>query len=131
MRYFVLFVYLTFLGLSAQVDLADDPVSISLVKRQNDQFEIYLKIKDGYAFQKEAPHRILLAGKKGVTVLNANLTFQGPTHPKKPDYFAQVNPLPIKLTGKGELEVHARLFYCSLAKNLCIPGKLDTTLSVE
>lgn len=131
MRVFVLIFLFQLSGLFSQVGNFDDPVSISLHKRKGNEYEIHLRLKDGYAFQKEAPHRILLSGKNGVSVINAKLVFQGPTHSLKPEYFSQVDPLPITLTGTGDLEVHGRLFYCSFAKNLCIPGKLNTILKVN
>ncbi|WP_108975654.1 cell surface protein MPL17 [Leptospira ryugenii] len=127
---FILLSLVLAVSLPVSAQLADHPISLSVKKKQDGTFELNLDLPQGYGFQKEAPHKILLAGKDGLEVKKADLKLQGPTHPQKLEYFEYVKPLPLALTGKGSLEVNAKLFYCNFKKNICIPAKLNQQISV-
>jgi len=121
-----------FAGFVLEAQFSEEPVQVQIRKSKNpNTYELSLQLKDGYGFQKEAPHRILLSGKNGLQVKEAKLNFQGPTNPKKPEYFAYLEPMPLVLAGSGELEISGRIFYCNYLKNLCIPGKLQTSVRVD
>jgi hypothetical protein len=107
------------------------PIVFQLKKTSVGKYELVMELPPNYGFQKDAPHRILLSGKGGVEIKKAELTLIGPTHPKKEEYFEYVKPMPVQLTGKGEVELNAKIFYCDFKKNICIPGKVSEVLTVN
>ena len=110
--------------------LAEHPIDISLVPKIPGQYALKVSVPEGYAIQIDAPNRLLLSG-QGVKIIKADLKFDGPVHPKKKEYFAQVNEMPLSLQGRGSINVNARIFYCNLDKGICISGKVQRTVSVR
>jgi hypothetical protein len=106
------------------------PITFSLKKNVDGKYDLQMDLPPDYGFQKDAPHRILLSGKGTLVVKKADLTFVGPSHPKKSEYFEYVKAMPLTLEGVGELELNAKIFYCNFKKNICIPGKVSEILSV-
>ncbi|MCB1176314.1 MAG: hypothetical protein KDK36_01935, partial [Leptospiraceae bacterium] len=53
--------------------------------------------------------------------------FIGPVKLDKPDYFDKIESMDVKLSGKGDLVIESKIFYCDLNKNLCYPAKIKKT----
>ncbi|MDZ4725804.1 MAG: hypothetical protein SH817_06590 [Leptospira sp.] len=114
---------------SAQT-ISNHPITISLKKEMDGKYNLLLELPPNYGFQREAPHKILLSGTNGVKVKKADLKLNGPIHPSKSEYYEFVKPMPIELSGKGKLDVNAKIYYCNFVKNICIPAKLNETLDI-
>ncbi len=112
------------------LDTKTHPISVSVKKTAEGKYNLLLELPQNYGFQKDAPHRILLSTKGNLSVKKADLTFNGPTHPKKPEYYEYLKAMPLALEGKGSLEVNGKIFYCNFMKNICIPGKISEILDV-
>ncbi|BDA78357.1 hypothetical protein LPTSP3_g12870 [Leptospira kobayashii] len=108
----------------------EHPIVITAAKLKNNKFELRLELPPDYGFQIEAPHRLFLSGANGLTVTKADLKLNGPIHPKKVEYFEYVKGLPFEVSGKGDLEVNGKLFYCNFKKNICIPGKISQKIQI-
>ncbi|WP_210413635.1 hypothetical protein [Leptospira ilyithenensis] len=106
------------------------PITITAAKLKDNKFELRLDLPPDYGFQIEAPHRLFLSGTNGLTVTKADLKLNGPIHPKKAEYFEYVKGLPFEVSGKGDLEVNGKLFYCNFKKNICIPGKISQKIQI-
>ncbi|MCR1794226.1 hypothetical protein AB3N61_12770 [Leptospira sp. WS58.C1] len=108
-------------GLSAE---EENPIKFKIEKSSPSVYLLKVAHPENFGIQKEAPHRILLNPGSGLKVVSADLKLKGKTSPRKKEYFESVEPMQIKLEGKGELEIHAKIFYCDYNRNICIPGKI-------
>ncbi|EMK01030.1 hypothetical protein [Leptospira sp. B5-022] len=108
-------------GLSAE---EENPIKFKIEKSSPSVYLLKVAHPENFGIQKEAPHRILLNPGFGLKVVSADLKLKGKTSPRKKEYFESVEPMQIKLEGKGELEIHAKIFYCDYNRNICIPGKI-------
>ncbi|WP_061224712.1 cell surface protein MPL17 [Leptospira weilii] len=103
----------------------ESPVKFKLEKSFGNSYLLKIAYPANYGIQKDAPHKIFLNAGKGVKVEKADLKMKGKTSEKKKEYFASVDPIPLIVTGKGELEIHGKIYYCNFDKNICIPGKIQ------
>ncbi|MDV6235726.1 hypothetical protein CH379_008815 [Leptospira ellisii] len=103
----------------------ESPVKFKLEKSFGNAYLLKIVHPSNYGIQKDAPHKILLNAGKGVKVEQADLTVKGKISPKKKEYFASVDPIQLTVSGKGDLEIHGRIYYCNFDKNICIPGKIQ------
>ncbi|TGL93521.1 hypothetical protein EHQ76_17780 [Leptospira barantonii] len=109
-------------GISAE---DESPVKFKLEKSFGNSYLLKIVHPANYGIQKDAPHKILLNAGNGLKVEKADLKVKGKTSEKKKEYLASVDPIPLVLTGKGELEIHGKIYYCNFDKNICIPGKIQ------
>lgn len=103
----------------------ESPVKFKLEKSFGNSYLLKIVHPSNFGIQKDAPHKILLNAGKGVKVEKADLTVKGKTSEKKKEYFASVDPIQLTVTGKGDLEIHGKIYYCNFDKNICIPGKIQ------
>jgi hypothetical protein len=89
-----------------------------------------ISVPQGFGIQKEAPHSFLFSPSNDLKIQKADTKLVGPTDIKKPEYFEYVEPLVLKLEGKGSLQMNARVYYCDYNKGICIPGKFQKTFTV-
>ncbi|MGJ4786551.1 hypothetical protein EHQ52_12095 [Leptospira koniambonensis] len=108
-------------GLSAE---EESPIKFKIEKSSPSTYLLKVVYPENFGVQKEAPHRILLNAGSGLKVVSADLKLKGKTSTRKKEYFESVDPMQVKLEGKGELEIHAKIFYCDYNRNICIPGKI-------
>ncbi|GBF38864.1 cell surface protein MPL17 [Leptospira johnsonii] len=108
-------------GLSAE---EENPIKFKIEKTSPSVYLLKVAYPENFGIQKEAPHRILLNPGSGLKVVSAELKLKGKTSTRKKEYFESVEPMQLKLEGKGELEIHAKIFYCDYNRNICIPGKI-------
>ncbi|TGN03354.1 cell surface protein MPL17 [Leptospira dzoumogneensis] len=108
-------------GLSAE---EENPIKFKIEKSSSSGYLLKVVYPENFGVQKEAPHRILLNPGSGLKVVSADLKLKGKTSTRKKEYFESVEPMQVKLEGKGELEIHAKIFYCDYNRNICIPGKI-------
>ncbi|MGJ4744827.1 cell surface protein MPL17 [Leptospira sp. SA-E8] len=108
-------------GLSAE---EENPIKFKIEKSSPSVYLLKVAYPENFGIQKEAPHRILLNAGSGLKVVSADLKLKGKTSTRKKEYFESVEPMQLKLEGKGELEIHAKIFYCDYNRNICIPGKI-------
>ena len=108
-------------GLSAE---EENPIKFKIEKSSPSVYLLKVMYPENFGVQKEAPHRILLNAGSGLKVVSADLKLKGKTSTRKKEYFESVDPMQVKLEGKGELEIHAKIFYCDYNRNICIPGKI-------
>lgn len=125
----ILFFFFIFGCLNAN---ESSPVEIKLLKEEvkkksgvKTEYYLQVTVPDGYGIQREAPNRILLSGEDGLKIKKVDTTFKGKTNLKKPEYFDYVDKMPVKLSGKGNLLINAKIFYCDFEKNICIPAKIN------
>lgn len=85
---------------------------------------MHVSVPKGYAIQKEAPNKIKLSSEDKIKINPSELTFNGKTYLDKPEYFEKVEDNTFTLTGKGKLQVSAKVFYCDLNKNVCYPASI-------
>lgn len=117
------FILLFALLISFPVLAIDHPISVKLVKKSGNNYTLKVSVPEGFGIQRDAPNRLLLGG-QGVNVVKADLLFKGPIHHKKSEYFAYLDDMPLTLSGKGTIQIDARVYYCNFTKNICIPGKM-------
>ncbi|MEI7013691.1 cell surface protein MPL17 [Leptospira licerasiae] len=108
-------------GLSAE---EENPIKFKIEKASPSGYLLKVVYPENFGVQREAPHRILLNPGSGLKVVSADLKLKGKTSTRKKEYFESVEPMQLKLEGKGELEIHAKIFYCDYNRNICIPGKI-------
>ncbi|EIE02992.1 cell surface protein MPL17 [Leptospira licerasiae] len=108
-------------GLSAE---EENPIKFKIEKASTSGYLLKVVYPENFGVQREAPHRILLNPGSGLKVVSADLKLKGKTSARKKEYFESVEPMQLKLEGKGELEIHAKIFYCDYNRNICIPGKI-------
>jgi hypothetical protein len=123
---FILLVFLSF-----SLFAFDAPVEIRVEKKNVNTFALKVSVPKGFAIQREAPHKINLKGENGLSVKDFKPEFKGPIIINKPEYFEAVDEMPLQLTGKGELAIDARIFYCDLNKNICYPSKIQKKETVN
>ncbi|AYV55070.1 cell surface protein MPL17 [Leptospira kmetyi] len=109
-------------GISAE---DESPVKFKLEKSFGNSYLLKIVHPANYGIQKDAPHKILLNAGNGLKIEKADLKVKGKTSEKKKEYLASVDPIPLVVTGKGELEIHGKIYYCNFDKNICIPGKIQ------
>ncbi|PJZ48471.1 cell surface protein MPL17 [Leptospira saintgironsiae] len=122
-RFILLAIISTFMisGLSAE---EENPIKFKIEKSSPSTYLLKVVYPENFGVQKEAPHRILLNPGSGLKVVSADLKLKGKISTRKKEYFESVEPMQLKLEGKGELEIHAKIFYCDYNRNICIPGKI-------
>ncbi|TGL61389.1 cell surface protein MPL17 [Leptospira sarikeiensis] len=108
-------------GLSAE---EESPIKFKLERSSPSSYLLKVIHPENFGIQKEAPHRILINPGPGLKVISADLKLKGKTSTRKKEYFETVEPMQVKLEGSGELEIHAKIFYCDYNRNICIPGKI-------
>lgn len=102
----------------------EHPVTIALNKKGNGKYVIQVSAEKGYAIQKTAPNKIKLTGEDKLKAEPSELKFNGAAKLDKPDYYEKVDDMDVTLTGKGSVEIDARIFYCDLNKGMCYPAKI-------
>lgn len=117
----IIWVFVLSAGLSAE---EESPVRFKLEKGIGEVYFLKVVHPSHFGIQKDAPHRIQIVSGPGLKVESSDLKLKGKTSPKKKEYFESVEPMPITLKGKGELEIQAKIFYCDYNRNICIPGKI-------
>ncbi|MCB1189702.1 MAG: hypothetical protein H7A23_09010 [Leptospiraceae bacterium] len=127
-----LFIFLFFLLFFGCLNADETPVEIKLIKEEvkkksSVKTEYYIKVSvpEGYGIQREAPNRILLSGEDGLKIKKVDTAFKGKVNLKKPEYFDYVDKMPLKISGKGNLLINAKIFYCDFEKNICVPAKIN------
>ncbi|EQA44129.1 hypothetical protein LEP1GSC050_4340 [Leptospira broomii serovar Hurstbridge str. 5399] len=120
-----LFVLALMLGISFGVTAEEEsPVKFKLEKGIGETYFLKIVHPSNFGIQKDAPHKITVSAGPGLKVESADLKLKGKTSSKKKEYFESVDPMAITLKGAGELEIHAKIFYCDYNRNICIPGKI-------
>ncbi|XDD51203.1 hypothetical protein AB3N59_05370 [Leptospira sp. WS92.C1] len=109
----------------------ESPVKFKLEKSFGNVYLLKIVHPSNYGIQKDAPHKILLNAGKGVKVEKADLKVKGKTSERKKEYFSSVDPIQLIVTGKGDLEIHGKIFYCNFDKNICIPGKIQQIETIQ
>jgi len=109
----------------------EHPVTISLAKQSSGEYSLRVQVPAGFGIQREAPNRILLSGEGNLKVLNADLNFRGKPSLEKMEYFKKVDDMKVTVSGKGKLNINAKIFYCDFTKNICIPGQIQKTAEIN
>lgn len=109
----------------------ESPVKFKLEKSFGNVYLLKIIHPANFGVQKDAPHKIILNPKSGVKVEKADLKVKGKISEKKKEYFASVDPIPLVVTGKGELEIQGKIYYCNFDKNICIPGKIQQVEMIQ
>ncbi len=115
-------VLVCFVGVFAE---EESPVRFKLEKSFGNAYILKIIHPANFGVQKDAPHKIILNPRNGVKVEKADLKVKGKISEKKKEYFASVDPISLVVTGKGELEIQGKIYYCNFDKNICIPGKIQ------
>ncbi len=110
---------------------ADSPIDFELTKVKGDNYKLEIVVPKGYAVQKDAPNKIELKGDSGLKVKSFKSEFKGTPMVKKPEYYETVKSFPVKLSGKGELTINSKIFYCDLNKNVCYPAKISKKEKID
>jgi hypothetical protein len=100
------------------------PIDIFLKKDSKDSYKIEIFAKSGFAIQKEAPNKVKFSSKDKINFSTSELKLSGKTYLDKPEYLEKVDPLKIKITGKGKVEITSKIFYCDLNKSICYPATI-------
>ena len=116
---------------SLQVMAMDHPIRLHLDKKKGDSYVMRVAVPKGYAIQKEAPNKIKLSSEDKIKINPTELTFKGNTYLDKPEYFEKVEDNTLTLTGKGKLQVSAKIFYCDLNKNVCYPASIKQEETIQ
>lgn len=120
-----------FILLSASVFAMDHPIKLHLEKKKGEAYTIHVSVPKGYAIQKEAPNKIKLSSEDKIKINPTELTFKGKTYLDKPEYFEKVEDNTFTLSGKGKLQVSAKIFYCDLNKNVCYPASIKQEETIQ
>lgn len=116
----LIFLFLFPLTLFAQ----SNPIDLVLQKLSSGKYQFLVVLQKGFALQKDAPNKIQLTTEDGLKIKQFKSEFKGKTFLDKPEYFEVVEPIPLEVYGKGNLQIEAKFFYCDLAKGICYPGKI-------
>ena len=108
-----------------------DSIKLSLIKKQNGNYNLNIDIKQGFGIQISAPNRILLGPSSDLKIIKADLKITGIIHENNLEYYKKINPIPITLNGSGKINVNAKLYFCNLKKKICIPGKFNLTEEIK
>ncbi len=100
------------------------PIDIFLKKQKNDSYQIEIFAKSGFAIQKDAPNKIKFSSKDKINFSNSELKLSGKTYLDKPEYLEKVDPISVKISGKGKIELVSKIFYCDLNKSICYPATI-------
>lgn len=100
------------------------PIDIFLKKEKNDSYKVEIFAKSGFAVQKDAPNKIKFFSKDKINFSTPELKLSGKTYLDKPEYLEKINPLSIKISGKGKIELVSKIFYCDLNKSICYPATI-------
>ncbi|MBP7284560.1 MAG: hypothetical protein KBA66_23445 [Leptospiraceae bacterium] len=122
---------LLLLLLSLPLIAMDHPIKIQLDKKKGDSYVMRVSVPKGYAIQKDAPNKIKLASEDKIKINPTELTFKGNTYLDKPEYFEKVEDNTLTLSGKGKLQVSAKIFYCDLNKNVCYPASIKQEETIQ
>ena len=122
---------LLLLLLSLPLIAMDHPIKLQLDKKKGDSYVMRVSVPKGYAIQKDAPNKIKLASEDKIKINPTELTFKGNTYLDKPEYFEKVEDNTLTLSGKGKLQVSAKLFYCDLNKNVCYPASIKQEETIQ
>jgi hypothetical protein len=107
-----------------------DIVRFDWVSQPNGNSTLKLSVPKGFGIQKEAPHSFLFSPSEGLKITKAETKLSGPINKEKPEYYEYVEPLNLKIEGKGSIQMNARVYYCDYNKGICIPGKFQKTFQV-
>ena len=122
---------LLLLLLSLPLIAMDHPIKLQLDKKKGDSYVMRVSVPKGYAIQKDAPNKIKLASEDKIKINPTELTFKGNTYLDKPEYFEKVEDNNLTLSGKGKLQVSAKIFYCDLNKNVCYPASIKQEETIQ
>ena len=122
---------LLLLLLSLPLVAMDHPIKLQLDKKKGDSYVMRVSVPKGYAIQKDAPNKIKLASEDKIKINPTELTFKGNTYLDKPEYFEKVEDNTLTLSGKGKLQVSAKIFYCDLNKNVCYPESIKQEETIQ
>jgi len=122
---------LLLLLLSLPLAAMDHPIKLQLDKKKGDSYVMHVSVPKGYAIQKDAPNKIKLSSEDKIKINPVELTFKGNTYLDKPEYFEKVEDNPLTLSGKGKLQVSAKIFYCDLNKNVCYPASIKQEETIQ
>lgn len=120
-----------FILISLPVIAMDHPIKLQLDKKSGDSYVMRVSVPKGYAIQKEAPNKIKLSSEDKIKINPTELTFKGNTILGKPEYFEKVEDNSLTLSGKGKLQVSAKIFYCDLNKNVCYPASIKQEETIQ
>lgn len=102
----------------------EHPIKINLTKTSASNYSIQVTAPKGFAVQKDAPNKIKLSSVDKLTISQAEVKLSGKTFLDKPEYFEKIDSIPLSLSGKGKLELNAKIFYCDLNKSVCYPATI-------
>lgn len=109
----------------------DHPVSITLSKKARSGYIMSVSVPKGFGIQADAPNKIKLSSSNGLQIATPELKFTGNTMIDKPEYYEKVNDMQVKLTGKGVLDITAKIFYCDFTKNVCLPATIKKEETIK
>ncbi|MCE9499381.1 MAG: hypothetical protein K8R21_02590 [Leptospira sp.] len=122
-----LFLTISLLFLFNQIFANEHPVTIQITKQNEGVYALRVQVPSGFGIQREAPNRILLSTDGDLKITKADLIFRGKPMSEKKEYFRVVEDMKLNLSGKGKLNINAKIFYCDFSKNICIPGQVQTS----
>lgn len=108
-----------------------NPIDIILQKVSANKYQFHIVLSKGYALQKDAPNKIMLTTKNGLQIAQFKSEFKGRVFLDKPEYFEVVEPIPLEIRGKGDMQIEAKLFYCDLNKGICYPAKISKIEQIQ
>lgn len=108
-----------------------NPIDITLQKVSTNKYQFHIILSKGYALQKDAPNKIQLTTENGLQITQFKSEFKGRVFLDKPEYFEVVEPIPLEVRGKGDIQIDAKLFYCDLSKGICYPGKISKKEKIQ
>jgi hypothetical protein len=99
--------------------------------RDGDTVTLSLQAESGFGIQIDAPNQLSAEGLSGLKVVSSDLKFKGKPKADKPEYYSLIEPMTMQVDGKGSLQLTGKLFYCDYSKNICLPGKINRTISIQ
>lgn len=109
----------------------ENPIDLVLQKISSGKYQFHVILQKGFALQKEAPNKIQLTTEDGLKIKQFKSEFKGKVFLDKPDYFEIIEPIPLEVYGKGNMQVEAKFFYCDLNKGVCYPAKLSKQEKIQ
>lgn len=108
-----------------------NPVELVLQKIKDGKYQFQVVTQKGFAIQKDAPNKIQLTAEGGLKIKQFKSEFKGRVFLDKPEYFETIDPLPLEVHGRGNLQVEGKFFYCDLNKGICYPAKFSKMEKIQ
>ncbi len=105
------------------------PITVQHVREKN-QVLIQIFPHAGFGIQIDAPNFLEVISSNGLTIVNRKLQFQGSPDSKKPEYYSNIQPMEVIVSGSGSMILKGKIFYCDFSKNICLPGRLNRTFEI-